>query len=90
MCNGTRLVIQDIRSKVINLLDFQKIMEKISLKYSLKDIPIPRKETYIKLLFAKTNSFIRRIRWKVYYADKKNVNELNKDKMNEMKKNFKA
>ena len=41
------------------------------------------------VLIAKTNSFIRRIRWKVYYADKKNVNELNKDKMKEMKKNFK-
>ena len=33
-----------------------------------KDIPVPDEEIYVKLLIAKTNSFIRRVRWKIFFA----------------------
>ena len=60
-----------------------------------KDIHVPDEETYVKLLIAKTNSFIRRVRWKVYFAvngkkkdEETNVNE--EDRINEMKRVFKG
>ena len=36
---------------------------------SLKDIPIPGRDTYLRLLIAKTNSFIRRIRWDIFHKE---------------------
>ena len=39
-------------------------MERFNLDYSKKNIPIPSKEEYKLLLTAKTNSFIKRMRWK--------------------------
>ena len=35
--------------------------------YSLKNIPIPNKNSYMKCLLSKTESFIQRLRWKTYY-----------------------
>ena len=46
-------------------------MERICVESSLKDIPIPSRETYMKALISKTNSLIRRVRWRVFYAEKK-------------------
>ena len=62
-------------------------MEKICLSSSLKDIPIPKREEYEKLLISKTNSFIRRVRWKVFHADKGNK-EVIEDKNSQMKRKF--
>ena len=39
-------------------------MERFNLNYSNKNIPIPNKEEYKLLLTAKTNSLIKRMRWK--------------------------
>ena len=67
-------------------------MERIFLSSSLKDIPVPKRDEYVKLLISKTNSFIRRVRWKVFHADKANKvvfddkNSLMKRKFRSMKK----
>ena len=38
---------------------------------SAKDIPIPSNEVYMKALIDKTNSLIRRVRWRTFHADMK-------------------
>ena len=35
--------------------------------FSLKNIPIPKPDNYKKLLIAKTEDFIQRVRWKVFF-----------------------
>ena len=45
------------------------MMEKIFLNSSLKDIPIPGRDTYLRLLIAKTTSFVRRIRWDIFHKE---------------------
>ena len=42
-------------------------MEKLILPYSLKNIPIPSRRHYQKILVSKVESFVRRIRWKLYH-----------------------
>ena len=42
-------------------------MEKATLNYSLKNIPIPSKETYLKQLFGYTDSLIQRMRRRAYH-----------------------
>ena len=42
-------------------------MKKVTFDYSLKNIPIPEKDSYLKILIDKTQSFIQRLRWKVYW-----------------------
>ena len=35
--------------------------------YSLKNIPIPSQDSFMKCLLAKTEDFIQRLRWKVLF-----------------------
>ena len=42
-------------------------MEKFDYDGSMKDIPIPSKDEYRKLLLFQTESFIQRLRWKSYF-----------------------
>ena len=42
-------------------------MEKASLNYSLKNIPIPSKDAYTKQLYGYTESFIQRMRWRAFH-----------------------
>lgn len=44
-------------------------LTKINLGYSLKNIPIPSSNDYMKCLLEKVESFIRRIRWKAFFYD---------------------
>ena len=44
-------------------------MEKINFGYSLKNIPIPAKQGYVKSFIDKTGKFLKRIRWKAYFFD---------------------
>ena len=44
-------------------------MEKFNLPYSRKNIPIPSKHGFMQMLVAKTESFIRRMRWKLLAFD---------------------
>ena len=50
------------------------------MQSSLKDIPLPTEETFMKLLIGKTNDFIRRLRWKVFHAEKSEKKKVIKDK----------
>ena len=60
----------------------------------MKDIPIPGRDTYLRLLIAKTNSFVRRMRWNIYHKEAKvknrnvGANTWKEDRMEEMKKLF--
>ena len=49
--------------------------EKINLGYFVKNIPIPLKKLYLKFMLDKIESFIKRLRWKAFYFDKKQLNE---------------
>ena len=42
-------------------------MERVAFEKSLKNIPIPNRDSYMKLLLAKTGDFIERMRWKVHF-----------------------
>ena len=46
-------------------------MEKKNLQYSLKNIPAPSKEQYLKCLIDKVTSLLVRMRWKVRFSEKK-------------------
>ena len=43
--------------------------------YSMKNIPIPTKRTYMNCFIEKVESFIRRMRWKAYFFNNNNKNE---------------
>ena len=43
-------------------------MKKADFPYSLKNIPIPSKDAYMKCLISKTTDFIQKIRWKAKFA----------------------
>ena len=57
-------------------------MEKLNINYSLKNIPCPNKKSYIKSLICKTEDFLKRLRWKAYFFDKKDEIEKNERKNN--------
>ena len=42
-------------------------MEPVSLGYSTKNIPITQPKVYLKRVIEKTESFLRRVRWKTYH-----------------------
>ena len=46
-------------------------MERQNFGYSLKNIPVPNKKSYLKALIDKIGNFICRARWKAYFYDKK-------------------
>ena len=53
---------------------------RLTLGYSLKNIPIPPEDSYLKALIDKATSVIRRMRWRAHYyltkgKDDENVNE---------------
>ena len=50
-------------------------MEKVNFGYSLKNIPIPRKEAYMKSLIDKTHKFLKRMRWKAHFFENPTTSE---------------
>ena len=42
-------------------------MEPVNLGYSTKNIPIAKPKEYLKCVIEKTESFLRRVRWKAYH-----------------------
>ena len=42
-------------------------VNKFEFKHSLKNVPIPSNETYMKTLISKTEDFIQRLRWKAFF-----------------------
>ena len=66
------LLILFISLVLSSLVDFNlNVMEKVNLQYSMKNIPIPSKHEYKKMLVAKTEHLIKRMRWKVLAFDGK-------------------
>jgi len=47
-----------------------KTMDKYTLNYSTKNIPLPTKRQYLKILTAKVEKVLKRMRWKAYFFDK--------------------
>eukprot|EP00116_Pleurobrachia_bachei_P013534 sb/3473796/ len=47
------------------------ILEKIQLNFNGKDIPLPSKSQYIKKLILQTEKFLKNIRWKVFWFERK-------------------
>ena len=45
-------------------------MEKTSFDYSMNNIPLPTRKAYLKKLIEKTESVIRRMRWKAFFFEK--------------------
>jgi len=45
-------------------------MDKYTLNYSTKNIPLPTKRQYLKILTAKVEKVLKRMRWKAYFFDK--------------------
>lgn len=52
-------------------------MEQIRFNYSMKNIPIPPRNSYLKSLIEKVESVIKRMRWKAHFHGKKNSDERN-------------
>ena len=50
-------------------------MEKINLNYSLKNIPTPDKNAYELLLIDKIEAVVRRMRWKLHWANNEDERE---------------
>ena len=46
-------------------------MERKNFKYSLKNIPVPSEDNYMKTMISKVESLLRRMRWKAFFFDKK-------------------
>ena len=42
-------------------------MEKLDINYSLKNIPIPPNESYLIKLVEKTESVVKRMRWRAHF-----------------------
>ena len=49
------------------LLNDHITMEQVNFSYSTKNIPVAPKSSYLKCLIDKTESFIRRLRWKCFF-----------------------
>ena len=47
-------------------------MERINFDYSLKNIPIPSNQSYLKTMIEKVEAFIKRICWKAYFFELNN------------------
>ena len=47
-------------------------MEKKNFNYSLKNIPVPNKQGYLKSMLDKVEHFLKRMRWKAYFYEKGN------------------
>ena len=44
-------------------------MEKVSLGYSTKNIPIHSRNRYMKILMSKTEDFLKRLRWTAFFFE---------------------
>ena len=52
-------------------------MDKVQFNYSLKNIPIPSRRSYLLSLLNKVENFIKRLRWKAFFFDTNDHNAEN-------------
>ena len=57
------------------------MITKADFPYSLKNVPIPSKASYIKSVIASTETFLQNLRWKAFHL-LKTKNKQNKEKIN--------
>ena len=50
-------------------------MDHRNFNYSLKNIPIPNKQNYTKLMIEMTQKFLKRIRWKAFFFENPELNK---------------
>ena len=55
-------------------------MKKVNFDYSLKNIPTPGNNEYLRILIDKTESFFQRLRWRVYHFEKGHDDEIEIEK----------
>ena len=48
----------------------------INFEYSLKNIPTPREHSYLKSLMGKVENSLKRLRWKAYFYENSDENDL--------------
>ena len=53
------------------------MMERITYSYSLKNIPIPPTDSYLKSFIRKVESLLKCMRWKAFFFDKDKENNNN-------------
>ena len=61
-------------------------MEPIRFNYSMKNIPIPSKNAYLKRLIEKVENVIKRMRWKAFFFERnedEDQDELNDEQNNQ-------
>ena len=61
--------------------DKRVVMKKVTFDYSLKNIPVPSKDTFLKCLIDKTQKFFQRVRWAVHW-------HINRDKVPKVKETY--
>ena len=61
-------------------------MEKFTINYSTKNIPLPTKKLYLKSLTDKVEKVIKRMRWKAFFYDKEKNDDKEQDEENESEK----
>ena len=57
-------------------------MDRFTLNYSTKNVPLPSRKLYLKLLTDKIEKFIKRVRWKVFYFEKTDNDDIAQQKLN--------
>ena len=63
-----------VRSSSTPVGDTTDTMDKVNFTHSYKDIPFPSKTKYKKELIVKTENFLERVRWKLYWIRNPNNN----------------
>ena len=58
-------------------------MKQTRFNYSMKNIPVPTKNSYLKKLIEKTESVIKRMRWKAFFFDQNKDKDSHCDDKNE-------
>ena len=50
-------------------------LKPFDINYSLRNIPVGSKQSYMIKMYEMTNKFINRIRWKVHYYEKRHIKD---------------
>ena len=71
--DAPKIIVEHFFSKIVfanKFTTYPTNMEAKNLGCSLKNIPIPTKQHYLKSMIDKVESFVTRLRWKAYFFEK--------------------
>ena len=63
-------------------------MERFEFNYSMKDIPIADKRTYMIKLFDQTNKFINRMRWRAFFFERRDKQKVETENVSKIFQNI--